>query len=114
MSIKHVTTHRGFTRTVTYPAPPTKSDYLLVCVKQLAMGAVIALAITFFGVVTGCTMYVFDKLEQDIATSTIEPRLSSLSVNQDDLDDNAVYQASKQYQNSKHANNFLASQRGVE
>ena len=79
--------------------------------NYIAGGLAAALAIALVGVITGCTSFVIDSVEQDVATSTIEPRLAANSVNQEDLDDDIKYLASKQRQDAKHANQFLASVR---
>lgn len=84
---------------------------LYSCAKQLLAGLVIAGLIITVGALTGCNNYVLSQLEQDVATSTTAPRLTAASVNQDDLDDNARYLASKQRHDAKHANDFLASVR---
>lgn len=87
--------------------------HLRDCTKQIALGLTVALSIAIIGSITGCNSYLLSQLDQDIATSTIEPRLATESVNQDDLDDDTIYKASKRYRNGLHANRFLASNRGV-
>lgn len=81
------------------------------CVIHILGGTAIAIAIATVGSVTGCNNYVLAQIEQDVATSTSQPLLAT-SINQDDLDDDARYLASKQYADAKHANRFLASNRG--
>ncbi len=92
---------------------PTLASEIKSCAKHIAAGASIALAIATVGSVTGCNDYVLAQVDQDVATSTSQPLLAT-SVNQDDLDDDARYLASKQYADAKHANDFLASVRGVQ
>lgn len=79
------------------------------CAVQIAGGVAVAVAIAVIGSVTGCTSYMLDQIEQDVATSTIGPRLAqSNTVNQDDLDDDAIYFASEQYRDAKYANRKLS------
>jgi hypothetical protein len=79
--------------------------------KHTIAGVVCAAAIAIVGSLTGCNGFITSQIEQDVATSTIETRLSANSVNQDDLDDDAQYFASKQYRDAKRANDLLASVR---
>jgi len=70
---------------------------MMDCIKYALIGSAVALTIAIAGGLTGCNDYVLSQIEQDVATSTIEPRLSD-----------SEYQASKQYADAKHANDFLA------
>lgn len=80
--------------------------------RQILAGVAVAGLIITVGALTGCNNYVLSQIEKDVATSTTAPRLIAASVNQDDLDDDARYLASKQYKDARHANEFLARQRG--
>jgi hypothetical protein len=49
---------------------PSIADHLKSGVKYIAGGLALAVVISTVGNVTGCTDYVFNKIEQDVATST--------------------------------------------
>lgn len=49
-------------------------------VNHVIGGALIGLAIAAIGNVTGCTDLVIDKAEQDISTSTIQPRAAQTNI----------------------------------
>lgn len=82
--------------------------------KHTIAGVICAAAIAIVGSLTGCNNFIASQIEQDIATSTIEPRIVANNVNQDDLDDDVQYLASKQYRDAKHANDYLASNRSAQ
>lgn len=82
---------------------------LVSTAKQVAVAICIATVIAIIGAVTGCTNYVLDQIEQDVVTSTIEPRLAAKIANQDD---DVAYLSSEQYRQAKHANAFLAKVNG--
>lgn len=88
---------------------PALASELKSCAKHVAAGLGIAVTIATVGSVTGCNDYALAQVDQDMATS----QMVTTSVNQDDLDDDTTYKASKRYRNGLHANRFLASQRGV-
>lgn len=50
-------------------------------IKHIAGGAVISLMIAVISNATGCTGLVLDKVNQDIATSTIAPRIAQTNAN---------------------------------
>lgn len=54
-------------------------QHLLDCSKYLLAGFAVAALIALAGLPTGCTNFVLDQAEQDIATSTIEPRSNALT-----------------------------------
>ena len=77
--------------------------------KQVLVGLVIAGLIMAVGAITGCNNYIISQLNKDTSSHKL---LLADSVNQDDLDDDAIYLASKQYADAKHANDFLAKANG--
>lgn len=64
-------------------------------VNHIIGGALIGLAIAAIGNVTGCTGLVIDKAEQDISTSTIQPRAAQSEISL------AHFQAQNAYANEK-------------
>lgn len=60
-------------------AQPTE---LLNQIKSLAAhiagGLAVAVTISIVSNITGCTSYLLNQAEQDVATSTIEPRINSI------------------------------------
>mgnify|MGYP003600024905 CR=1 FL=1 len=64
-------------------------------VNHIIGGALIGLAIAAIGNVTGCTDLVIDKAEQDISTSTIQPRAAQSEISL------AHFQAQNAYANEK-------------
>ena len=78
--------------------------HLADCAKYLTAGVALALTIAAIGSVTGCSNYVLSQIEQDVATSTVEPRSSYLSG-----EDLVEFQ-----RQSAHANDFLAQAYGRE
>ena len=81
------------------------------CVIHILGGLAVALTIAVVGSLTGCNNYVLSQIDKDIATSTSQPLLAD-SVNQDDLDDDVSYLASKHYADAKHANDVIAKAYG--
>lgn len=47
-------------------------------VAHIAGGLVTGVALVVVGNITGCTNYLLNQVDQDIATSTIEPRINSI------------------------------------
>lgn len=47
-------------------------------VTHIAAGLVAGLALAAVGNITGCNSYLLNQVEQDVATSTIEPRINSI------------------------------------
>lgn len=45
---------------------------------HVAGGLAVAVTISIIGNLTGCTNYLLNQAEQDVATSTIEPRINSI------------------------------------
>lgn len=45
---------------------------------HITAGLAVAVTISIIGNLTGCTNYLLNQAEQDVATSTIEPRINSI------------------------------------
>lgn len=88
------------TRTIMPAKPVTTLDRLISVFECILAAIMIALIIALISFVTGCTTFIADQFEQDIATSTIAPRLSQIDV------DNELAEFRRQ---SKHANETLAA-----
>lgn len=63
--------------------------------KHIIGGALVGIAIAAIGNITGCTDLMIDKAEQDISTSTIQPRAAQTEI------DLAHFQAQNAYANQK-------------
>lgn len=104
-NIKQVTRNKSvITRTV-MPAQREPLRYsILSYAETVVVGAMVGLAIAFVialvGLMTGCTTFVAQQVEQDVATSTIAPRLSHIDVD-DELE--------RFRQQTRHANEALAT-----
>lgn len=57
---------------------PALLQQIKSCVKYVCGGLAVAVTISIVGNLTGCTSYLLNQAEQDIATSTIEPRINSI------------------------------------
>lgn len=105
--IKLVKPNRAvITRTVMPPKPEPLHykalSYAETIVASIMVGLAIAFVIAVIGITTGCTSLVADQFEQDIATSTIAPRLS-----QTDSDDQLI----EFRRQSEYASQTLAAMR---
>lgn len=57
---------------------PSLLQQVKSCVKYICSGLAVAVVITIIGNLTGCNSYLLSQAEQDVATSTLEPRMSSI------------------------------------
>lgn len=89
------------TRTV-MPAKPTPLvEDAVEVVKSTAIALVIVATVVLVGIATGCTNYVISQAEQDVASSTIYPRIN----------DSEARRLAQFRQQSTHANHTLAKMR---
>lgn len=82
-------------------------------------GLAVAVVISIVSATTGCTTYLLSQAEQDVATSTVAPRLAEsdsvppviLNQNGSNLSD-VIYSISNEAETARHANSVIAKAYG--
>ncbi len=90
-------------------ANPALLKQVKSCVKYICGGLAVAVIIVTTGNLTGCTSYLLSQAEQDVATSTIEPRINSV-----DSPELIEFRKQNTYANQKLAEMRLYAAGGVQ